>query len=39
MFKSTSTSLIYGFSQVTAGIQLRKPGGHVESPSELHHAT
>src|ERR1700751_2169891 len=29
-------ALIYGFSQITAGIQLRQLGGHVESRAELH---
>ncbi len=43
MVKSTSTSLliglyalIYGVSQITAGIQLRQLGGHAESRRELH---
>ncbi len=31
-------SLIYGFSQITAGIQLRQLGGSVNSLSELRHA-
>ena len=31
-------SLIYGFSQITAGIQIRHLGGSVESLSELRHA-
>jgi uncharacterized membrane protein HdeD (DUF308 family) len=31
-------SLIYGFSQITAGIQLRHLGGDVRSLSELRHA-
>jgi uncharacterized membrane protein HdeD (DUF308 family) len=31
-------ALIYGFSQITAGIQLRQLGGHVESRAELDHA-
>ena len=31
-------SLIYGFSQITAGIQLRHLGGDVRSMSELRHA-
>ena len=31
-------SLIYGFSQITAGIQLRHIGGDVASLSELRHA-
>jgi uncharacterized membrane protein HdeD (DUF308 family) len=31
-------SLIYGFSQITAGIQLRHLGGSVQSLSELRHA-
>jgi uncharacterized membrane protein HdeD (DUF308 family) len=31
-------SMIYGFSQITAGIQLRHLGGDVKSGSELHHA-
>ena len=31
-------ALIYGFSQITAGIQLRQLGGHVESRQEVHHA-
>ena len=29
-------ALIYGFSQITAGIQLRQLGGHAESRAELH---
>jgi uncharacterized membrane protein HdeD (DUF308 family) len=29
-------ALIYGFSQITAGLQLRQLGGHVESRQELH---
>ena len=29
-------ALIYGFSQITAGIQLRQLGGHTESRAELH---
>jgi uncharacterized membrane protein HdeD (DUF308 family) len=29
-------ALIYGFSQITAGLQLRQLGGHVESRKELH---
>ncbi|MCW2896262.1 MAG: protein of unknown function rane, partial [Actinomycetia bacterium] len=29
-------ALVYGFSQITAGVQLRQLGGHVESRSELH---
>ena len=29
-------ALIYGFSQITAGIQLRQLGGHAESRTELH---
>ena len=31
-------SLIYGFSQITAGIQLRHLGGDVKSLTELPHA-
>jgi len=31
-------SMIYGFSQITAGIQLRHVGGDVKSLSELRHA-
>ena len=31
-------ALIYGFSQITAGIQLRQLGGSVPSLSELRHA-
>jgi len=31
-------SLIYGFSQITAGVQIRHLGGSVESLSELRHA-
>ena len=31
-------TLIYGFSQITAGIQLRQVGGDVKSMSELRHA-
>ena len=31
-------SLIYGFSQITAGIQIRHLGGSVNSLSELRHA-
>ena len=31
-------SLIYGFSQITAGVQLRQVGGSVKSRSELRHA-
>ena len=31
-------TLIYGFSQITAGIQLRHVGGDVKSLSELRHA-
>jgi uncharacterized membrane protein HdeD (DUF308 family) len=31
-------TLIYGFSQITAGIQLRHVGGDVQSLSELRHA-
>ena len=31
-------SLIYGFSQINAGIQVRRLGGDVRSLSELHHA-
>ena len=31
-------SLIYGFSQITAGIQVRHVGGDVSSLSELRHA-
>jgi uncharacterized membrane protein HdeD (DUF308 family) len=31
-------SLIYGFSQITAGIQIRQLGGDVKSLSELRHA-
>jgi uncharacterized membrane protein HdeD (DUF308 family) len=31
-------TLIYGFSQITAGIQVRHLGGDVRSHSELHHA-
>jgi uncharacterized membrane protein HdeD (DUF308 family) len=31
-------TLIYGFSQITAGIQLRQVGGDVKSISELRHA-
>jgi uncharacterized membrane protein HdeD (DUF308 family) len=31
-------ALIYGFSQITAGIQLRQLGGHTESRAELHDA-
>ena len=31
-------TLIYGFSQITAGIQVRHLGGDVKSLSELHHA-
>src|ERR1700761_810581 len=31
-------ALIYGFSQVTAGIQLRHLGGQAEPVSRLHHA-
>jgi uncharacterized membrane protein HdeD (DUF308 family) len=31
-------SLIYGFSQITAGVQLRHLGGSVEPLSELRHA-
>ena len=31
-------SLIYGFSQITAGIQVRHLGSDVQSLSELHHA-
>jgi uncharacterized membrane protein HdeD (DUF308 family) len=31
-------ALIYGFSQITAGIQLRQFSGHVESRAEVHHA-
>jgi len=31
-------SLIYGFSQITTGIQLRHLGGSVQSLSELRHA-
>jgi uncharacterized membrane protein HdeD (DUF308 family) len=31
-------SLIYGFSQITAGIQVRHLGGDVKSLSELRHA-
>ncbi|HEX4254837.1 MAG TPA: DUF308 domain-containing protein [Streptosporangiaceae bacterium] len=31
-------SLIYGFSQINAGIQVRRLGGGVSSLSELHHA-
>ena len=29
-------ALIYGFSQITAGMQLRQLGGHAESRPELH---
>jgi uncharacterized membrane protein HdeD (DUF308 family) len=29
-------ALIYGFSQITAGIQLRQLGGNVQSRAELH---
>jgi uncharacterized membrane protein HdeD (DUF308 family) len=29
-------ALVYGFSQITAGVQLRQLGGHVESRAELH---
>jgi uncharacterized membrane protein HdeD (DUF308 family) len=31
-------SLIYGFSQITAGVQIRHVGGSVKSLSELRHA-
>jgi uncharacterized membrane protein HdeD (DUF308 family) len=31
-------SLIYGFSQITAGVQLRHVGGSLKSVSELPHA-
>jgi uncharacterized membrane protein HdeD (DUF308 family) len=31
-------TLVYGFSQITAGIQLRHVGGDVKSLSELRHA-
>jgi uncharacterized membrane protein HdeD (DUF308 family) len=31
-------ALIYGFSQITVGIQVRHMGGDVKSLSELHHA-
>jgi len=31
-------ALIYGFSQITAGIQIRHLGGDVKSLSELRHA-
>jgi uncharacterized membrane protein HdeD (DUF308 family) len=31
-------SMIYGFSQITAGVQLRHLGGSVKSRSELRHA-
>jgi uncharacterized membrane protein HdeD (DUF308 family) len=31
-------ALIYGFSQITAGIQLRQLGGHAEARAELHDA-
>src|SRR5580693_3887604 len=31
-------ALIYGFSQITAGVQIRHLGGSVESLSELRHA-
>jgi uncharacterized membrane protein HdeD (DUF308 family) len=31
-------SMIYGFSQITAGVQLRHLGGSVKSLSELRHA-
>jgi uncharacterized membrane protein HdeD (DUF308 family) len=31
-------ALIYGFSQITAGIQVRQLGGSVQSLSELRHA-
>jgi len=31
-------SMIYGFSQITAGVQLRHLGGSVQSLSELRHA-
>ena len=31
-------ALIYGFSQITAGIQLRQLGGHAESHPELQDA-
>jgi uncharacterized membrane protein HdeD (DUF308 family) len=31
-------SLIYGFSQITAGVQLRRVGGSLKSMSELPHA-
>ena len=31
-------SMIYGFSQITAGIQLRHVGGDVKSLPELRHA-
>ena len=31
-------SLIYGFSQITAGVQLRHVGGDVKSLSQLPHA-
>ena len=31
-------ALIYGFSQITIGIQVRHLGGDVKSLSELHHA-
>jgi uncharacterized membrane protein HdeD (DUF308 family) len=31
-------ALIYGFSQITVGIQVRHMGGNVKSLSELHHA-
>ena len=30
--------MIYGFSQITAGIQLRHLGGDVKSMTQLHHA-
>jgi hypothetical protein len=44
MFKSSSTllsglyALIYGFFQITAGIQIRDLGDDVKSLSELRHA-
>ena len=31
-------ALIYGFSQITAGIQLRQIGADAEPPSELRHS-
>jgi uncharacterized membrane protein HdeD (DUF308 family) len=31
-------SMIYGFSQITAGVQLRRVGGDIQSLTQLRHA-